>query len=325
MSNLLNSLLIAFSISTFLTYLLIKIQKKYSISQFIREEGPSTHISKKGTPTFGGVAFIIAQVATLYQLSSYPMILFYLKTLCCFFFVGFFDDFVKILKIQNGFSAKTKLFFQITLSIVLLIEAPSYFGIYAHTFLVVPIAGIIYSPFNFNFFLNLFAFLGSSNSINLTDGLDGLLSSILIGFWSVLLFFLFLFKVESIDLYFLSIANIGSLLGFLVFNRYPAKIFMGDCGSLALGASLCSVAIYYHSALVLIGIMFIPVLEAISVILQVASFRLYKRKIFKMAPIHHHFEQLGYHEKTISVSFMIANSIVAAFTIYLISKTSFLQ
>ena len=323
MSNLLNILLISFSISITLTYLLIKFQKKYSISQFIRNDGPSSHLSKKGTPTFGGVAFIIAQLLTLSPFYSYPAVNFYMKTLSLFFLIGFLDDVIKIAKIKNGISAKTKLFLQIIISSFLVFSAPSYFGTAAYTFLVLPIAGIIYTPLIFNYFLNLIAFVGSSNSINLTDGLDGLLSSILIGFWTVLFSSLIIFNIPNTDLYFLSIVNIGSLLGFLIFNKYPAKIFMGDCGSLALGASFCSISLYYHSTLLLIGFMFIPVIEALSVILQVGSFRIYKRKIFKMAPIHHHFEQEGYHEKNISLSFMLINSAAATLTIYLLSKTLF--
>ncbi len=322
--------------------------KEFQIGQYIREDGPSSHQSKAGTPTMGGVLINVAIfVPTLLwaDLSNLLVWLVMLATLG-FGLVGFLDDFSKIRNRHNrGLSGRTKIYFQMLISflvgIALLFLTAR--GAYS-THLIVPffknytpdllIHGLMkntYSyPFAFIFFF-LFVVLvivGSSNAVNLTDGLDGLAVGCMIvaaGALTVLTYVTghavfaryleinYLPQVGEVTVFCGSM--VGASLGFLWYNAYPAEIFMGDVGSLALGGAIGTVAVIIKQEILLIFIGGIFVAEAASVILQVASFQMFGRRIFRMAPLHHHFELKGWSESKVIARFWIAALVLALFSL----------
>ncbi len=300
LEEMLRTLLISFLISVFIVPINILIFKKINYRQYIRQEGPSSHMKKSGTPTMGGISIIIALIVGILITSEVNYnLLFFVISILGFGIIGFIDDYIKVnMKRNLGFSAIQKLTGQLIISIIILAfyirNNPNY------SELIIPFTsrtldmGILFIPFG------ILVILGLVNSTNLTDGLDGLASSITIIVASVLGIIIYkefpLFDYNS-SLYAFGIA--GSLLGFLLYNKHPAKIFMGDIGSLALGGGLAY--IFLINKLLL----FIPILggvyliESLSVIIQVVSYKTRKKRIFLMSPIHHHFEELGWHEKSI--------------------------
>lgn len=300
-------ILIAFVISVAVTKYEIPILRAKA-GQNIREDGPESHLSKAGTPSMGGIAIILAAVlATLIGgmiWGAKPTdILIILFVFIGFGLIGFFDDYLKVIKKVNlGLRAYQKFGLQIIISVALAVFLAVNDG--GNTFVYIPIAdvyidfGIWYIPFI------VFAVLAMTNAVNLTDGLDGLASGVTA---LVTLFFAvagIAYGVVS-GAYFCA-ALCGGCLGFLVFNKNPAKIFMGDTGSLALGGGLAAAAIVMKLELLLPIVGLIYVIEALSVILQVGYFKLTKgKRIFKMAPIHHHFEKCGYKEVQVVVAFWI--------------------
>lgn len=293
-------LLLPLIISLIIGNPLIKILKSLNAKQTIREDGPSSHkITKSKVPTIGGLIFLIpiflVGIFLLRKDFQNTNLITVLSVTFVMATLGFADDLLKVLKKHNkGISGWTKLSIQLIVSFIL-------FLIYKEG------AGLLY------LILVFFVIAGASNSYNLTDGLDGLLAGVsLVSF----LGFTFLFNSQNnYELTLFSIAFIGSLLGFLFFNRYPAKIFMGDTGSLALGGAIGSLAIVSRTELFLAFFATIPILEAVSVILQVLSFKLSKRflgkdkRLFKMAPLHHHFELSGWSEVCVVKRFIIVQLI----------------
>lgn len=305
-------LLIPLIISLIIGNPLIKILKSLNAKQTIREDGPSSHkVTKSKIPTIGGLiflipVFLISLCACLlkkdFQSTNLLTVLLVTFAMAA---LGFADDLLKVLKKHNkGVSGWAKLSIQLIVSIIL-------FLIYKEE------AGLLY------LILVFFVIAGSSNSYNLTDGLDGLLTGIsLVSFMG----FTILFNSQNNhELTLLSIAFIGSLLGFLFFNRHPAKIFMGDTGSLALGGAIGSLAIVSRTELFLAFFATIPILEAISVILQVLSYKLSMKflgkdkRLFKMAPLHHHFELSGWSEVCVVKRFIIVQLIFMLIGIFLIN------
>lgn len=300
-------IVIAFLISVLVTKYEIPILR-VKAGQNIREDGPQTHLSKAGTPSMGGIAIIIAAVlATLIggliwsaKLSDILVILF---VFVGFGFIGFFDDYLKVIKKVNlGLRAYQKFGLQIVISVALAVFLANYSD--GGTFVYIPGVdiyvdfGIWYIPFI------VFVVLAMTNAVNLTDGLDGLASG-------VTAFVTLFFAVAGITYgissgaYFCA-ALCGGCLGFLVFNKNPAKVFMGDTGSLALGGGLAAAAIVMKLELLLPIVGLLYVVEALSVIMQVTYFKLTKgKRIFKMAPIHHHFEKCGYKEVQVVIAFWI--------------------
>lgn len=290
-------LLLPLIISLIIGNPLIKILKSLNAKQTIREDGPSSHkITKSKIPTIGGLIFLIPIFLTsigLFLIGDFQRtnLITVLSVTFIMAALGLTDDLLKVLKKHNkGISGWTKLSIQLIVSLLL-------FLIYKEE------AGFLY------LILVFFVIAGSSNSYNLTDGLDGLLAGIsLVSF----LGFVFLFNSQGEnELTLLSIIFIGSLLGFLFFNRHPAKVFMGDTGSLALGGAIGSLAIVSRTELFLAFFATIPILEAVSVILQVLSYKFSKRflgkdkRMFRMAPLHHHFELSGWNEVCIVKRFII--------------------
>ena len=281
----------------------IDFMKKKAYSQYLREEVAKMHSYKEKTPTTGGVfiviSIIIASLIALFmaqKVTTGAMIV--LMTLIFYTFTGFEDDIKKIKAHQNlGLSARAKLLLQIAVAML-----PAFYIIFSHqtqvTFL------------NFSFDLGwfypvfvVFMMVGASNALNLTDGLDGLAASS-----SVIAFLacsIICFLNNNIDLAIISIAASAACFGFLYFNKKPAKIFMGDTGSLALGGLLATIAIMGKFELWLIPIAIVFICETLSVMIQVTSYKLTGKRVFKMSPIHHHFELSGWSENKIVVIFTI--------------------
>lgn len=280
------------------------------IGQTTREEGPKWHEVKTGTPTMGGTVFVSAILITL-LLSAYFMrvlngqIWMVWLTFLLFGGIGFIDDFISIFKKQNeGLTAKQKFIAQLVFSgIIVLI------GVLSGIRMVLPLG--LFDVTNVVVII-AFAFVwitGFSNAVNLTDGLDGLATGLNIIAYSA--YFALALHLKNLPIALTCITVVGALLGFLIYNKKPAKIFMGDVGSLALGAGLAVVSILINNPWSLLIIGFVFVVETASVILQVASFKLTGKRIFKMSPIHHHFEMSGWSEQTVVVVFWIVGMLVA--------------
>lgn len=310
---------IGFILTVLFTPLFISLIKRMKFGQSIREEGPKSHMKKAGTPTMGGLVFILSIVLTTIGVSLY-LDLFTTQTvvlilvLVGFGLIGFLDDFIKVVLKRNlGLTSLQKLVGQIILAVLsffLLIQGPF------DTRLSLPFSnwsidiGVAYVAFL------IFWLVGFSNAINLTDGLDGLVSgtaSIAFTAFGVLAL---VYDQHSLAIF--AFAVTGALLGFLIFNANPAKVFMGDTGSLALGGALAmlSVLVKQELLLVLIGIIFVA--ETLSVILQVISFKTTGKRIFKMSPLHHHFELSGWSEWKIVVVFWTTAFLAAFLAVFIV-------
>ncbi len=300
--------------SFLITYLLMPSLIKYFRSkhegQQIRKEGPKWHAKKAGTPTMGGLLFIISAVITLLAVSAWQGILSntmwaLLFTLVVFGLIGMWDDSIKIFHHQNeGFKAWQKALCQVIAAMVFTV-------IYQHEGFQMGF-GSSQVGWWYGLFI-IFWIVGFSNAVNLTDGLDGLVTgSAIISFLAYLIIALMNINQPGYsEIALFCVAIIGTLLGFFPYNHKPAKIFMGDMGSLALGASLAAVSLLEHHewSLLLIGIVY--VCETASVMMQVASFKLTGKRIFKMTPIHHHFEMSGWSEWKIDIVFWIVGLVAS--------------
>ncbi|MGE7836288.1 phospho-N-acetylmuramoyl-pentapeptide-transferase [Viridibacillus arvi] len=290
----------------------IPLLRRMKFGQSIREEGPKSHQKKAGTPTMGGVIFLFSIIATTIVLgylndafTSQSVVL--ILVLFGFGVIGFLDDGLKIIFKRNlGLTSLQKLIGQIIISIA------AYFllglGVF-HNTIQIPLTDFAFNLGGFYVLFLIFWLVGFSNAVNLTDGLDGLVSgtaSIAFTAFGVLAL-----VNDQVDIAIFAFAVTGALLGFLLFNANPAKVFMGDTGSLALGGALAmlSVLVGHEVLLLLIGIIFVA--ETLSVILQVASFKLTGKRIFKMSPLHHHFELSGWSEWRIVLTFWLT-AVVAA-------------
>ena len=285
----------------------LAFMKKKMYGQYIREEVQVLHAKKNKTPTTGGV-FIVASIITgslialfmAQELTTRAIIV--LMTLIFYMFTGFEDDIKKIKGKQNeGLSPRAKLALQIAVSML-----PSLYLIFQHQAQLTFFGFTIELGYLYPFFA-VFMIVGSSNALNLTDGLDGLASGC--SFFAFLACAIICTFGGYIDLAIISIAASAASLGFLYFNKNPAQIFMGDTGSLALGGMLATIAIMGKFELWLIPIAIIFISETLSVMLQVASFKLTGKRIFKMSPIHHHFELSGWSEKKIVAIFCLISAI----------------
>lgn len=311
---------ILFIVSTVVSLIIgrfaIPLLEQLNAGQSIREDGPESHFSKAGTPTIGGIIFLFTLLIVLlgFRLVNLEIIILLISTFG-FALVGFVDDYIKVVKKRNlGFTAKQKFLTQILIALILMafLKTSSTLS----TDLYLPFSkryvdiGLFFIPFI------IFVVVGTVNSVNLTDGLDGLSTSVTI---VILLFFaLVAYKLKRINIMAFSIILAGGLLGFFYYNKYPAKVFMGDTGSLALGGAVVAIALLLNLPLILPiagGIYFI---ETLSVIIQVASFKLRGKRIFLMSPLHHHFEQLGYSEKKIVILFFVIEIILCIISYYIL-------
>ena len=292
----------------FLPWLIVFMHMHHE-GQPIREEGPKAHLKKAGTPTMGGnvfvIASIIASVSVLVWKQSFNNIaIILIIALLGHGLIGFLDDGLKIIWKNNlGLRAWQKLLLQILIAVVLvLISSFDHFGFA----LRMPWGGALTGPVIFVLF-TIFWLVGFSNAVNLSDGLDGLASGLSIISFATYAYLAF--KQENLAILVFCMSVIGGLIIFLVFNHKPAKIFMGDAGSLALGGSLAAIAILLNRpwSLLLVGLVF--VCETASVMMQVTSFKLTHKRIFKMTPIHHHFELSGWSEWKVDIVFWIVQLI----------------
>jgi phospho-N-acetylmuramoyl-pentapeptide-transferase len=299
----------------------IRKLKELQVGQYIREDGPQSHHSKAGTPTMGGLMILFAMlISTLLwaDLTNYYIWVMIFVTLG-FGFIGFLDDYLKVIKKHNhGLSGKAKLLMQSGLALIVALWFFSYSGF--ETTLVIPFFKDLQPDLSWAFIpLAMFIIVGTANAVNLTDGLDGLAIGPMTIAAAFYLIFAYLAGHARIAAYLqipyvsgvgeISIflgALVGAGIGFLWFNAYPAQVFMGDVGALALGGVLGSVAIATKQEILLILVGGLFVVEALSVIMQVGFFKMTNgRRIFRMAPIHHHFELKGWPEPKVIVRFWI--------------------
>ncbi len=315
--------LAAFLIAAVCGVLFIPILHRLKFGQEIREEGPKWHAAKSGTPTMGGFIFIAAMLLaavvcyvaeriggrTLFATSQLGMLL---AISVAYAAIGFIDDYIKVILKRNlGLTASQKFGLQFLAALGFVCWA-----VFSHS-----IGTDIQIPFT-NLFIDLnwayipfavIVILASVNSVNLTDGLDGLASTVT----AVIAIFYMLVsqfgRVINPTVAFFAAILFGGLLGFLIYNKYPAKVFMGDTGSLFLGGAVCGMAILLKQPLTLLIVGFVYVMESLSVILQVGSYKLTGKRIFKMSPIHHHFEMCGWSEKKIVVIFSLITLLLCMF------------
>ncbi|TXC92053.1 phospho-N-acetylmuramoyl-pentapeptide-transferase [Metabacillus litoralis] len=307
-----------FLISVLLSPLIIPFLRRLKFGQSIREEGPKSHQKKSGTPTMGGVMIIFAIIITTivmtgkYSQLSVEMYLLLFVTVG-YGLLGFLDDFIKVVMKRNlGLTSRQKLLGQVIIAIIFYIVYTQY-GFSTDI-------GIPGTNFSFDLgwgyvVLVIFMLVGGSNAVNLTDGLDGLLSgtaAIAFGAFAVLAW-----NQSQLDVAIFSVAVVGAVLGFLVFNAHPAKVFMGDTGSLALGGAIVTIAILTKLEILLVLIGGVFVIETLSVIIQVISFKTTGKRIFKMSPLHHHYELVGWSEWRVVVTFWTIGLIFAVLGIYI--------
>ena len=294
MIEILTAAAIAAGVVLMLGPICIPILHKLKFGQSIRTEGPKSHQAKSGTPTMGGI-FLIAGIviATLIRAEFTAEIFLAIFILIGHFILGFLDDYIKVVKKRNlGLKARQKLLGQIFIAIVTIFIATTELGI--QTTLWIPIIGETVDLGILYYALVLFVIVGASNAVNLTDGLDGLASgnmAIAASCYGVICLI-----TNHNELAIFCAAIVGACIGFLRFNFHPAKVFMGDTGSLALGGAFAAMGILTHTELLLIPVGFIFVCEALSVIIQVISYQSTGKRIFRMSPIHHHFELGGWSE-----------------------------
>ena len=298
------ALLIGFIAAALLGPVFIPVLIKLKFGQSIREIGPKWHEKKSGTPTMGGIIFMVALAVSAAVLYKYMDLKSGLILFCAFGFgvVGFLDDFIKVVLKRNlGLRAWQKLALQIIVSVVFVLV-----GINQDVLSVVikvPFTDImwnmgwLYIPFA------IFVLLAVVNGVNLTDGIDGLATCVTI---VVMMFFAVVISAMNIvSVTLVCYALAGALLGFLLYNKNPAKVFMGDTGSLMLGGMVGALSLVTGNPLILILVGIIYFIETLSVIMQVTSFKLTGKRIFKMSPIHHHFEMCGWNEKKIDLVFTL--------------------
>ena len=304
-------LLVSFLIAIVLGIIIIPILRKLKVGQIERDDGPKSHLKKQGTPTMGGIIIIITMILVMTGTYLYftwnnqnelankllPMLILTIG----FGMIGFIDDFKKlVLKNTEGLKPKYKMLGLLIISVIyvlyliegLKLGTETYIPIFK-TYIELPI--YIYIPFA------IFVLLATTNAVNLTDGIDGLSSSVSSIIITCLTVIGILWQVPEVSVF--GSMAIGAVLGFLMFNLHPAKVFMGDTGSLLLGGVISALALYLKIPLLLIVIALIPVLETLSVMLQVAYYKKTGNRIFKMAPLHHHFELSGWKESKVVIIF----------------------
>jgi len=322
--------ILSFAIAALLGKIVIPELHRLKFGQTIREEGPQWHQKKQGTPTMGGIIFILATVLTVVfglliaqlMLDDKPLsdgALWTVKLLGTLFLplgcgaIGFADDYIKVVKKRNlGLTAWQKVLAQLTVS---LLYALVHFFVGA-TFVHVPFIGMV----NFGFWyvpFCVFVIIAMSNATNLTDGVDGLCGSV--SFIAVLPFILLAGQSGAFGIQLIAVAFAGALAGFLLWNLHPAKVFMGDTGSLFIGAVLTALAFALDVPFLLVPIGIIYILENLSVILQVSYFKITKgKRLFKMSPLHHHFELCGWKENTIVIVFSAVTLVGAILAVLLL-------
>jgi phospho-N-acetylmuramoyl-pentapeptide-transferase len=309
------SILFSFAFVILIAPLVIRKLKSFQFGQNIREDGPASHHRKRGTPTIGGILFIPSVLlGSLFFVEKDSTLFLLLLLTCGYGLIGFLDDFIKIHKKRNlGLTARQKLACQTVLFLL--------FSGYLYMTGFSTVVSVPGTELSFDFGIWYYVFLlilvvGTTNATNLTDGLDGLLSGS-----AVISFLAYAFIGLSIgneSIMHFSLIFAASLLGFLLFNHNPARIFMGDTGSLAIGGAIAGIAILTKTELLLVLIGGVYVAETLSVIIQVLSFKTRGKRIFKMTPIHHHFELSGWNEWKVVIRFWLSGAICSLFALALL-------
>ena len=318
-------LLISFAITIVCGIIILPILKKLKIGQIERSDGPETHLKKQGTPTMGGIIIMLGIIiATIIEYTYFKMrgyesadkLLPILGLTMGFGLIGLIDDFKKlVLKNTEGLKPSLKMLGLLLISVLFVLYLVKGLNLGTATYIpilkqYIEIPLFVYIPFA------ILVILGTTNAVNLTDGIDGLSSSVCTIIVTCLTVIATIFTVNEITVF--GSIVVGAILAFLIFNIYPAKVFMGDTGSLFLGGVISGVALYLKMPLILLVVAFIPVLETISVILQVLSFKCTGKRIFKMAPIHHHFELCGWKENHVVMIFSIITLMVSIIGIQIV-------
>lgn len=303
------NLLISFIATTIIGLMIVPALKKFKIGQVVRDDGPKEHLKKQGTPTMGGIIMLIVLVVSLAIYSiKYPALILAIIAIAGFGLVGFIDDYKKLIKKDTkGLSPIKKI-------VGLLVVTALFIFMYIKVFnfgedIIIPFvnqpATLSLWPF---ILFTAFILLGTSNAVNLTDGLDGLASgvvAIIMSFFTIVAV-----KQSNTDMIILGSTTVGTCLAFLLFNFHPAKVFMGDTGSLALGGAVASIAIIMKMPIYLAIVAFVCIIDTLSVIIQVTYFKITKgKRIFKMAPFHHHLELSGMKETSVVILFWIVTAI----------------
>ncbi|MDE5413062.1 MAG: phospho-N-acetylmuramoyl-pentapeptide-transferase [Bacillaceae bacterium] len=316
--TLLFTLIASFLIAVILSPIIIPFLRRLKFGQSIRDEGPKSHQKKSGTPTMGGVMILLSILLTTVIIIS--KFLTFTTEIWLLLFVtlgygllGFLDDFIKVVMKRNlGLTSKQKLVGQLVIAIIF------YLGLRMLDFsteIAIPATNLSIDFGWLYFPLIIVMLVGASNAVNLTDGLDGLLAgtgAIAFGAFAILAW-----NAEMFDVAIFCGAVVGAVLGFLVFNAHPAKVFMGDTGSLALGGAIAAVAILTKLEILLVIIGGVFVIETLSVIIQVISFKTRGKRVFKMSPLHHHYELSGWSEWRVVVTFWLVGMLFAVLGIYL--------
>ena len=310
----------AFAVAAAAGPAVIKTLRRLKFGQKILEDGPTWHMNKQNTPTMGGFIFIAgmgAAVAAVMFLNGFsdPRPLYMLGLSLVFGAIGFVDDYTKVKKKRNkGLTAMQKLLLQIAAAALFLtvLRTQSYL---THRLTVPFLGAVIDLPWGVYLLFSIFVIVGAVNAVNLTDGIDGLCGSVTA---VVALYFCAAFYGAGLTAPSgFSAALLGGLLGFLLYNRYPARVFMGDTGSLYLGGAVCAMAFVYDMPLILVPVGLIYIIETLSDILQVAYYKISGgKRIFKMAPIHHHFEKCGWSERKIVAVFTAVTAVCCALTLF---------
>ena len=340
--------LTALLIAMFIGPYVIQKLREFQIGQYIREDGPQSHMKKSGTPTMGGVLIVIAILlpTVLWADPANPLVWIAVFSTLAFGAIGFADDYIKVVQRRNlGLTARAKLFWQAAAAagVAIALAELSQFRMFS-TVLTVPFIKVLRPDMQWHWaatlphlgflvFLPFIAFvvfvlMGSTNAVNLTDGLDGLAIGCTIIAAAALAVLTYVSGhvvfADYLELQRMPLAGeltvfcgsmVGASIGFLWYNAHPAEVFMGDVGSLALGGAIGTVAVIIRQELLLPFIGGIFVIEAVSVVLQVGSYKLRKKRIFKMAPLHHHFEQFGWHESKVIARFWILALVFALFAL----------
>ena len=318
-------IVVSFVISVILSFIIIPILKKVKVGQIEREDGPESHLKKQGTPTMGGIIFMIAIIlcttgvyAALHIIGNTEIAQNLLPMLCVtigFGIIGFIDDFKKlVLHNTEGLKPSYKMFGLLLISIAYTLFIIKFCNIGTKTFIpfikiYINLPMIVYIPFA------ILVILATTNAINLTDGIDGLSSSVSAIIIATLTTIAMMQQKTEVTIF--GSIVIGAVLGFLMFNLHPAKVFMGDTGSLFLGGVISSIALYLKMPFILLIIALVPIVETLSVILQVVYFKKTGgKRLFKMSPLHHHFELSGWSENKVVIIFSLVTLIACILGIF---------
>ena len=311
------NLIVAF-VATFVVGLFVMpILKKFKVGQVVRDDGPKEHLKKQGTPTMGGIIMLIVLVVILAINSiKYPTLLLAIVSILGFGLVGFIDDYKKLVKKNTkGLSPLKKIFGLVLVTAIFIFMYLKFFKLGTDITLPFISSPITLSVGAFIIFI-AFILIGTSNAVNLTDGLDGLASGVV----AIIMTFFTIVAVKNsnTEMIILGASSVGTCLAFLLFNFHPAKVFMGDTGSLALGGAVAAIAIMMKMEVYLAIVAFVCIIDTLSVILQVTYFKLTKgKRIFKMAPFHHHLELSGMKETKVVILFWVITAILC-FVAYMV-------